>query len=394
MKRLLLPLLVALGGCDDVLITVGACPSPSDCTVDREGNVILDSTSACGTGYTSCDDEGRTVCLGFVRCTPEVCDGLDNDGDGDIDEGLGRLPYNPAVYGPICAPFQRGACHASTVKCVGGVFVCAPDVTPSDEVCDGQDNDCDGEEDNGITAEFFYPDDVYPDTSVHGICRPGVTFCEDGRTVRREPVTPQTEVCGDGLDNDCDGTTDEPAGSLDVIFIVDVSGSMYFELGDVLNASCAVARRLDTPTSRFSLVSFGDDNGDPVSHSRFLTPFLTASEYCDSRSLALFFTSQSAEYGPEAGSRAIEDADWAADNRHVVIVTDEPPQAPFGTPLSEAMGRLIEVCSAEGVVIHAWTDLVYSAGWEDVEVACGAIPTRQYTDLSRTSELVAEFPCR
>ncbi len=162
-------------------------------------------------GETVCSDRGTTTC-DAVAGTPsdEVCDGLDNDCDGNIDENLSgccQIEQEQRDCGT-----DTGVCTAGNQTCLSGQWTeCLdgdgdPIVRPSDEVCDGLDNDCDG------LADEDYPALGYGCEAGVGRCRTvGTYICsEDGLAFEcdAEPGRPQNEECN-GRDDDCDGQVDE-----------------------------------------------------------------------------------------------------------------------------------------------------------------------------------------
>lgn len=162
---------------------------------------------------TLTDDDGDTISESEGDCDdtnpnihPEVrdiCDYLDNDCDGATDEGFGLI-------GESCVRW--------VLECrVEGVFVCSADGLGEEcdfspplieaERCDGIDNNCDGATDEdwpwlGVACESGFGECR---TSGAWVCEPLFelsTFC-DAHVPLGSP-----EIC-DGLDNDCDTETDE-----------------------------------------------------------------------------------------------------------------------------------------------------------------------------------------
>ncbi|MRG93283.1 DUF3344 domain-containing protein [Polyangium spumosum] len=175
------------------------CMAPTPvCNVAGTPNTCVEcvTDATCGGATPTCD-----VATNTCTCVPsgmDICDGIDNDCNGTIDDG-----FNVGM-----------ACSAGVGACMSvGTFVCVDGSTsacdafpgePGTETCNNVDDDCDGETDEGF--------DVGTACSVGvGACMAtGVFACDAmGNTAcDATPGTPGVEVCGDGIDNDCDGTTD------------------------------------------------------------------------------------------------------------------------------------------------------------------------------------------
>jgi len=160
----------------------------------------------------------RRVCYDADHPPGERCDGLDNDCDGETDEGL-----TPPAASEVCGP---GVCAEASLACPEGAWACLDhpdDHEPDGEtLCDGRDNDCDGQPDDGLTSAGGQPLGEACEAG-QGACRQTGTFVcsEDGLGVvcSARPGDAAEEVCGDEVDNDCDGELDEGEGRGEPCFV-------------------------------------------------------------------------------------------------------------------------------------------------------------------------------
>jgi len=161
---------------------------------------------ACVAGHQDClGSAGWSTCLGSVGPATETCDGrLDEDCDGTTDEGC------TCASGAVrsCGT-DEGACVAGTQLCQtsGDWGPCTGAVGPTLEACNLLDDDCDGTTDEGCDCVTGATRPCGTDV---GECVAGLATCDGtghwgpclGETL------PSPEAC-DGRDNDCDGETDE-----------------------------------------------------------------------------------------------------------------------------------------------------------------------------------------
>jgi hypothetical protein len=188
-----------------------------------EGACRVSGGTSCNASYTG------VVCSGAAgQPQPEICDGVDNDCNGRIDDLPGGTGGNPGGGDVQNCGGCNLACpvapNASPVCLSGGCrLVCAPEFVDRDgdsgngcecrlsnagaEICDGLDNDCNGAVDEGALATYYSGP---PGTLGVGICVSGVQGCVGGRLLPTRPERlPEPELC-DGLDNDCNGRVDDP----------------------------------------------------------------------------------------------------------------------------------------------------------------------------------------
>lgn len=181
--------------------------------VDEAGECTVDDTSACaalpntldpGCGFNTCtyncepgfsdlngdlgepgSDGCEYTCSGSADSV-ELCDNVDNNCDGEIDEGFAGLGSACTVGVGACATTGEVVCSSD-----GSQAECdASAEAPSLEICNGVDDDCDGEVDNGLDGAYYRD--------------------QDGDGFGRENIATRSEPC-----NFSDGYTVSVAGDCD-----------------------------------------------------------------------------------------------------------------------------------------------------------------------------------
>lgn len=196
-----------------------------------------------------CDDESASRFGGGVDgagatipASAEICDGIDNDCNGLVDDGtvvvLDAAGAVTAVAGEACDTGLLGVCAAGRYACEAAVapeegaslasMRCVPDRDPavamrSLETCNGLDDDCDGNVDDGVDwfADRGQTNPEGPGAPAictvpggKGICAFGVMQCQaaadgtaDWGCVQNQPKA--ADPIGDGVDENCDGIDGE-----------------------------------------------------------------------------------------------------------------------------------------------------------------------------------------
>ena len=201
-------------------------------------------------GYVAnADDCNDTSPLVYGGETPaaEICDGLDNNCNGVVDEPVALLQA-----GQECNSPETGVCKPGSWVC-GGVegWACVPNIAPGalQETCDGLDNNCNGQIDEHWVESFPPPvisgyQAIYPDADRDGygaasaaptyVCATPIGFalnngdCDDANP---QANPGQAELCSTAFDDNCDGHINEGSAADAVLYYPDADADGYGENG-------------------------------------------------------------------------------------------------------------------------------------------------------------------
>jgi hypothetical protein len=262
----------ALDACVPASEVCNGLDDDCDSSIDEE---IADLGAECMVGQGTCTAAGHYVCddVGGVVCdatsgTPagELCNGLDDDCDLGVDEGLG--------VGDPCDGADLDACNEGVLACQNDLAVCDDATGDTTEVCNGVDDDC------RLGADDPWPVDQACSVGVGACSATGTLACDSPSSVACSATagSPTPELCGDGVDQDCNGgdvtcpVNDLATGAVDIsaggTFTVDLAAAHdNHTVGSCGNATAGgrdVYYRFSLPAAEVVYLDTFDSNFDTV----------------------------------------------------------------------------------------------------------------------------------
>nr|BDT37596.1 MopE-related protein [Myxococcus sp. MH1] len=216
----------------------------------KPGVVKSCGIGACATSIQACINGVEQVCTPRLP-TEEVCDQIDNNCNGQVDDlppvtcGVGTCQRTVPACANICELEERHDGKPPVEVCTWRSNFCVPGTPMPAEVCNGVDDNCNGMTDEGVQLTFYRDEDgdgfgaasapigsgcsVPPGASLNsldcndknaavhpsaqktcgvGACANSVPACRNGVEQSCTPLPPSGEIC-DQIDNNCNGQVDD-----------------------------------------------------------------------------------------------------------------------------------------------------------------------------------------
>lgn len=378
------------------------CHSCGTCTPGMTCSAAGTCVDPCaGVPCGDCQRCSNGTCVAAFESEPCLSDGNQCNGPETCQSGV--CTSGPSINCPPgrtclpslgcvdCTPGNTTPCGSSIGECRQGTRTCTTEgswgpclneITPAIPRCEDKDRDCNGTKDylqTGCACQDGAQEGCYDFASGSpgvGICRAGSRSCTAGHWGPCEgQVGPEaTELCGDTLDNNCDGNID----CLDIACAYQrpccgASGQSCCRTG----ASCDAGLQCDqtsrcAPTPTYQRLSLSDT-----------LPILRA---CSNGSLpqyARIFTSRTGEHLPDGGAVNAatypRGACFVADGyEDSVVPSTEPAKSAFASAMVSANAGTVVAQSAPFVEVSQ--SFAQNAGWpEAAYVHCAGSLTRRAT---------------
>lgn len=274
-----------------------------------------------------------------------------------------------------------------------GALRCTEALEPQVEVCNGMDDDCDGAVDDEIVpSRTCYGGNLVDLVVQNTACRAGVLTCVNGADVCVNERRPTSEICNE-LDDDCNGVIDDVPTStmsvgIDVVLVVDRSGSMAEEIATISFALTEFMQAHASDEFRYAVVDLPGAGSltSSASLSLDLSPASTA--------LQVVANLDASHGGEEPSYDAllwIVDGtlpiSWRSGTRRVVFF--------FGDENAQSQSGLFEIVVAlalarEGIVFFGFVDPRNFIQYDDIAAATGGNIFNLYTTAFELSQIFIE----